>query len=141
MTASMWKRGGAVLAFVSLENELGDIASGIEEEVDEVLREETEKMAESARQTLSGFSMPYSTGDLYDSIKVVEDDRPGYSGYRVIADARSTSGRYDVPYAHMVEYGSVHNQPARPFLTPALEERRQETLDAVNDKLEELADQ
>lgn len=135
MPASLWKRGGAVLAFVSLQNDLDGVVSGIDEEVDEVLREQAEAIASTARSRV-----PVDTGNLRDSIEVVEDDRPGYSGYRVIADARSTSGRYDVPYAHMVEYGSVHNQPARPFLTPALEERRQETLDAVNDKLKELAD-
>ena len=41
-------------------------------------------------------------------------------------------------YAHMVEFGSVHNKPAEPFLVPALEERRDRIVGAVEDALGDL---
>lgn len=132
---SIATRLGAVSMLAVLENDLGNVASGISQEVDEVLREQADKIAASARS-----KVPVGTGNLRDSIEVVEDDRPGYTGYRVVADARSRSGKYEVPYAHMVEYGSVHNQPPQPFLTPALEEHRQETLDAVGEAIEKAAE-
>jgi HK97 gp10 family phage protein len=132
---SIFQRTGAVVAYVTLESELDNIASGISDEVAEVMREKIEEVADAARQ-----AVPRNTGNLADSIEVVESDLRGQRGYRVVADARSTSGKYDVPYAHMVEYGSVHNDPPRPFLGPALDERREEIEKAVDAKLKELAE-
>ena len=132
---SIFQRTGAVVAYVTLNSELNNIASGISDEVAEVMREKIEEVAEAARQ-----AVPRNTGNLADSIEVVESDLRGQRGYRVVADARSTSGKYDVPYAHMVEYGSVHNDPPKPFLGPALDERREEIEKAVDAKLKELAE-
>jgi HK97 gp10 family phage protein len=132
---SIFQRTGAVVAYVTLNSELDNIASGISDEVAEIMREKTEDIANAARQ-----AVPRNTGNLADSIEVVESDLRGQRGYRVVADARSTSGKYDVPYAHMVEYGSVHNDPPRPFLGPALDERREEIEKAVDAKLKELAE-
>jgi HK97 gp10 family phage protein len=132
---SIFQRTGAVVAYVTLNSELDNIASGISDEVAEIMREKTEDIANAARQ-----AVPRNTGNLADSIEVVESDLRGQRGYRVVADARSTSGKYDVPYAHMVEYGSVHNDPPRPFLGPALDERREEIEKAVDATLKELAE-
>ena len=132
---SIFQRTGAVVAYVTLNSELDNIASGISDEVAEVMREKIEEVADAARQ-----AVPRNTGNLADSIEVVESDLRGQRGYRVVADARSTSGKYDVPYAHMVEYGSVHNDPPKPFLGPALDERREEIEKAVDAKLKELAE-
>jgi hypothetical protein len=134
MAASIFKRTGAVVAYVSMKSDLDNIASGIGDEVAEVMREKTEEVANAARQA----APRGPTGNLADSIEVVEADLKGQRGYRVVADARSTSGKYDVPYGHMVEYGSVHNDPPKPFLTPALDERRDEITEAVEAKLKEL---
>jgi len=126
---SVLKSGGAALLFVSLQSELSNIASGINDEVKAVMKDQAEKMASSAKS-----KAPVDSGELRDSIEVYEYERPGISGFRVRAGAKSDRG---VPYAHMVEYGSVHGN-AQPFLLPAMEEHRQETIDAVNDKLDEL---
>jgi HK97 gp10 family phage protein len=132
---SIFGRTGAVVAYVTLNSELDNIASGISDEVAEIMREKVEDVANAARQ-----AVPRNTGNLADSIEVVESDLRGQRGYRVVADARSTSGKYDVPYAHMVEYGSVHNEPPRPFLLPALDERREEIEKAVDAKLRDLVE-
>jgi HK97 gp10 family phage protein len=132
---SIFGRTGAVVAYVTLNSELDNIASGISDEVAEIMREKVEDVANAARQ-----AVPRNTGNLADSIEVVESDLRGQRGYRVVADARSTSGKYDVPYAHMVEYGSVHNEPPRPFLLPALDERREEIEKAVDAKLKDLVE-
>jgi len=134
---SILTRGAAGLAYVSLTSELSNIASGIDDELKEVMREQAEKVADMARQ-----NAPVGSGNLKDSIEVYEYDRPGKVGFRVRAGARSTPSpaRPDgVPYGHMVEYGSVHNAPARPFLIPALEAHREETIKAMNDKIGEMA--
>jgi HK97 gp10 family phage protein len=130
---SIFGRIAAVNAYVTLQSDLDGIASGISDEVDEVLRAKAEEIAEAARQ-----AVPRNTGNLADSIVIEEDTRRGYSGYRVVADARSATGKYNAPYAHMVEYGSVHNDPPRPFLIPALDDRREEIFKSVMDTIEEL---
>jgi HK97 gp10 family phage protein len=136
MPSSIFSRTGAVVAYVTMESELDNIASGISDEVAEVMRNGAEEIATAARAAVPRGA----TGNLADSIEVVESDLKGQRGYRVVADARSTSGKYEVPYGHMVEYGSVHNDPPKPFLTPALDERRDEITRAVEDKLKELAE-
>lgn len=118
---------------VTLYSDLSEIASGIPDDVKEVLKAEAEKVAAQARA-----NAPVDTGELRDSIQVIDYNEPGKVGYRVVADARSATGKYHAPYAHMVEFGSVHNQPARPFLFPALAENKDDIVDAVNDKLGEM---
>lgn len=136
---------------VSLTSDLSDISSGIPDAVREALKESAEKMAEGARSRV-----PVDTGELRDSIEVVPYNEPGFVGYRVVAGATAdqlratkwdrktgtrtyTGGmREGAPYAHWVEYGSVHNVPAHPFLTPQLWEKRDETLDAVSEALENV---
>lgn len=133
--ADLLKRGGAVLAFVSLENELDNVVSGIDDEVVEVLEDKARKMAESAKSKINNI-----TGELADSIEIEVSELKGRVGFRVTADAKDAKG---IPYAHMVEYGtqSMKSDEGYPFMIPTLEEYTQETLDAVNDKLKELADQ
>lgn len=136
---------------VTLYSDLSEIASGIPDDVKEVLKEQAESMVEAAKA-----KAPVDTGELRDSIHVIDYNEPGFVGYRVVADAgakRLKASRWDranqqrvytgglreaAPYAHMVEFGSVHNQPARPFLGPALVEKSDETLKAVQDKLGDL---
>lgn len=138
---------------VQLKSDLSEIASGIPGEVKEALKEQADAMAAAAKA-----AVPVDTGDLRDSIKVVDYNEPGRVGYRIVADAvakplmgsrtnrktgvRTHTGqmREGAPYAHLVEYGSVHNQPARPFLTPQLWEKKDETLDAVAEALGRAAD-
>ena len=121
---------------VTLISDLSDIAHGIGPDVQKAIQDAADKIAEDARSRV-----PVETGRLRDSIKVIEYNEPGRFGYRIVADAEAdpVRGRSDgTPYAHMVEFGSVHNQPARPFLVPALEEGSRDTIDAVNDVLGDL---
>jgi HK97 gp10 family phage protein len=135
---SILTRGASGLAYVSLTSELENIASGIDDELKEVMREQAEKIADTARQLCPG---PGSSGRLRDSIEVYEYERPGKSGFRIRAGAKDDNG---VPYAHMVEYGSVHSpegnrENTQPFMLPAKEAHEAETIKAMNDKIEELA--
>lgn len=121
---------------VTLVSHLNEIASGIPDEVREVLKDQAERVAEAARS-----KAPVETGELRESIHVIDYNEPGFVGYRVVADATAEpiQGRSDgAPYAHMVEYGSVHNKPPRPFLVPALAENEDSILDAVTDRLGEM---
>lgn len=123
---------------VTLMSDLSEISSGLPDSVADALKEQTEKIAQDARQRV-----PVDTGDLRDSIEVIEYNEPGRVGYRVVADARAepVRGRSDgAPYAHLVEFGSVHNKPAQPFLVPALEDAENEVLDAVSGAIQEAAD-
>ena len=120
---------------VVLKSSLGDISSGIPDEVKDAIKEQADEIADAARQ-----KVPVRTGKLRDSIEVIDYNEPGFVGYRIVADARAEGGRYNAPYAHMVEYGSVHNEPARPFMLPALEEGREPTLKAVSDALDNLGE-
>lgn len=73
-------------------------------------------------------------GRLKESIRAVEIDDDWY----VIADARAGDERQGAPYAHMVEFGSVHNAPPHPFLIPALEADRVKALIVVGAVLKSL---
>ena len=132
---------GAMLS-TTLNSRLGQIADDMADEVSDVLKEQAEKIAETARANAPvGTAPDPHPGRLRDSIGVVESKRGAEVGWRVIADARTDK---NVPYAHMVEYGtSASNKrrgstPAQPFLLPAFEQHREETIDAVADVLDDL---
>ena len=121
---------------VTLISDLSDIAHGIGPDVQAAIENAAEKIAEDARA-----KVPKVTGRLHDSIKVIPYNEPGSYGFRIVADAQAdpVRGRSEgAPYAHLVEYGSVHNEPPTPFMVPALEENERSTVDAVNDVLGEL---
>jgi hypothetical protein len=141
---SIFQRTGAVVAYVTLNSELDNIASGISDEVAEVMREKTEEAAAAAKGKLTGYTMPSGSGDLLGSIRVEEANLKGSRGYRVVADDMTQGGRYQVPTGVLVEYGFTHkggkDVAPRPFMTPALDERREEIEKAVDAKLKELVD-
>lgn len=72
--------------------------------------------------------VPVKTGKLRDAIHV---EREGAGEYAVIA------GDTEVFYGHIVEHGGAHT-PARPFLTPAAEETRDEYRAAAKAALKRL---
>ncbi|MFN3232935.1 MAG: HK97-gp10 family putative phage morphogenesis protein [Alphaproteobacteria bacterium] len=92
-----------------------DIRSGVAK----ALREGAEVIAESARERVA--DQTDGTGDLEESIRVVT--APDGLSARVEATA---------PHAAHVEFGTV-DQPAQPFMTPAVEENRQAVVDGVRD--------
>lgn len=136
---------------VALKSDLSEISSGIPDSVKEALKGEADKIAEAAKA-----KAPVDTGRLRDSIHVIDYNEPGFVGYRVVADAGAKqlrASRWDrknkqrvytgglreaFSYAFLVEYGSVHNQPPRPFLVPALREKSDETVKSVEEALGEL---
>ena len=109
---------------VTLVSDLSEIAAGLPLRVEHALEDEVNGIADSARARV-----PVESGNLRDSIETIPYNEPGFIGFRVVA------GEF---YAHMVEFGSVHNKPAEPFLVPALEERRDRIVGAVEDALGDL---
>jgi len=81
------------------------------------LKEGAEAVAEAARDRVR--AQTDGSGELEDSIRVV----PSVDGLSVRVEATA-------PHASYVEYGTV-DQPAQPFLTPAVEENRQAVIDGV----------
>jgi HK97 gp10 family phage protein len=68
-------------------------------------------------------------GRLRDSIRVEDRRDTEDGGWAVSVPAMSEpwSGHpVGMPYAHLVEFGSVHNDPPQPFLIPATEVHREE---------------
>jgi HK97 gp10 family phage protein len=121
---------------VMLKSDFPKIARAIPDEVKDALKDEAEKVASIARS-----KAPLgATGNLRDSIKVIDYNEPGFVGYRVVADARSATGKNNSHYAHFVEHGSVKNEPARPFLVPALEESREPAIKAIAEAIEKAAE-
>jgi HK97 gp10 family phage protein len=72
---------------------------------------------------------PVDEGDLRDAIHMEDTSE----GVYVVAGG----GPEDVFYGHMVEFGTSHSS-ARPFLIPALEERRAEVVATVAAALRSL---
>jgi HK97 gp10 family phage protein len=79
-------------------------------------------------------------GRLRDSIRV-EDRREQGDGWVVTVPAMSEPWEghpSGMPYAHLVEFGSVHNQPPQPFLIPATEVHRESVPALVSASLKGL---
>lgn len=72
--------------------------------------------------------VPVASGKLRDAIHV---ERTGVAEHTVVA------GSTEVFYGHIVEHGGAHT-PARPFMTPALEDSRGEILSMAAGALRSL---
>lgn len=96
---------------------LGKFAAQLDASLDRATRQTAEKIAERAKTRV-----PVKTRRLHDAIHV---EKRGEAEYEVVA------GDETAFYGHIVEHGGAHT-PARPFLTPAIEESR--------DDLPKLAD-
>lgn len=68
--------------------------------------------------------VPVASGDLRDAIHVEQDGD----------DVKVIAGDHRVFYGHLVEFGTSRT-PARPFLIPALESRREAIVDLVDKAL------
>lgn len=96
---------------MSYRSRLPLIAAEMHPRVEEAIDRGTEIIAGSARD-----KVPVDEGDLRDAIHTDE-------GYVIAGDE-------DAFYGHMVEHGTSHTSP-RPFLIPALEEKRAEVVALV----------
>ncbi len=79
-----------------------------------------------------------STGELIDSLGVssVKLDRNGNSNIKIGFREPRKDGKSNAMIANIIEYGK-HNQPARPFLKPAIRSTKQMCLDTMINKIEE----
>ena len=68
--------------------------------------------------------VPVRTGRLKKAITVRKKRKPGYF----------TAGAEGVPYAHLVEFGTV-DWIGRPFLRPAFDNKKAEAIKAIKEKL------
>lgn len=107
----------------NLRSRIPEIRAQLPEKLDATVRIAAEGIEAEAKSRA-----PVGTGALRDSIHT---DKTSDAEYRVVA------GDSDVFYGHIVEHGSV-KQPAQPFLIPALEARRDDTLAAINRTLKGL---
>lgn len=98
-----------------LKSRLPRITVEMQARVTAAVRAGAETVAQEAQSRA-----PVASGDLSRSIHVEQDGD----------DVHVVAGDSDVFYGHLVEFGTVRT-PARPFLVPALEARRDEIVTAV----------
>lgn len=105
-----------------LRSRLPEISVEIHVIVQEALEQGAEEVVLQAKQ-----QVPVNTGRLRDAIHT--DTEP--EGVYVVA------GDDEAWYGHLVEHGTAKTPP-RPFLVPALDERRSEVIDRVRTRLRGL---
>lgn len=93
---------------------------------DQHLEATAEKLAQETVERAQQI-VPVRTGALRDSI---EKEQEGEMRWAVVAG---------MPYAAAVEFGTARGRPARPYLTPAMEEARQKLPDVVAEALRAAA--
>jgi HK97 gp10 family phage protein len=108
---------------MSYKSNIPAISAGLAVKVDAATAAAAKQIAEDAKSRV-----PVLSGRLRDAIHT---ERVGPAAYAVVA------GRGDVFYGHIVEHGGAHT-PARPFLLPALEERRADAIGMISRALEDL---
>lgn len=94
--------------------------------------------------------VPVDSGDLRDNLHVGGYTRltPGYRRVGEYGELKKPIGRgrtagvlvgTKLPYAHLVELGSVHNK-RKPYLKPAVDRKQREIVEAVERKIQEIID-
>jgi HK97 gp10 family phage protein len=96
---------------LSYKSRLPQIAAELAGRMDAVTKTTAEIVEQRAKDRV-----PVATGKLKNAIHI---EREGVGEHMVIA------GDTDAFYGHIVEHGGAHT-PARPFLTPAVEQTRAE---------------
>lgn len=102
----------------TLDSRLPEIAANLQRKVSGAVKQGAQLVADAAAANLVYGPPPHH---LKDDIYV---ERVGAAEYRVLA------GEKDTYYGHVRENGGV-NEPPRPFLVPALEEKTPEVLSLV----------
>lgn len=124
------------MILTKLHSRLEEIADNLAEELDPVVEQAAEMVAQRAQS-----NVPTDTGRLRESIRVIRYDT---CQYNVVADAKAPQAKTSLPYAIFVEYGTEAggrgggNAPAQPFMGPAAENSVDDFLEMVNQKLDEL---
>ena len=110
---------------VRLVNRFPQIILELEPKTSLALGEGADSIAEAAKARV-----PVATGALRDAIHV---EFEGGGDWAVVAGG----GEKNVYYGHMVEFGTRHS-PARPYLIPATEARRDYVASLAKTALESL---
>jgi HK97 gp10 family phage protein len=108
---------------MALKSRIPAIAAEIPLKMDAVAAAAATMISQRAKDRV-----PVASGKLRDAIHV---ERRGVSDYAVVAGDREAF------YGHIVEHGGAHT-PARPFMTPALEDSRDEILAMATGALKAL---
>jgi HK97 gp10 family phage protein len=122
--------------FTKLQSRLDEIADDLAQELDPVVEEAANMVADSAKNRV-----PTETGRLQESIRPIKFDT---CKYNVVADAKAEQAKTALYYGIFVEYGTEAggkgggNAPAQPFMGPAAEEAQDEFEQMVNEKLRDL---
>lgn len=121
------------MILTKIQSRFDEIAEDMAKELDEVMRDGAEVVADLAKQLA-----PADTGELRDSIEVEAWTEPGYYTVQATARAAVTKGRnrgaYYGPY---VEFGT-NDTPMQPFLGPALLAHQEQIMAEVRKKLATL---
>ena len=107
----------------SYKSRIPEIAATLDARIIAAMRTAVEAVEMDAKARV-----PVASGELRDAIHIETEDRNSVS---VVA------GDDNVFYGHFVEHGTSR-VPARPFLVPALEAKREEILASVNAVLKTL---
>ena len=124
------------MILTKLHSRLEEIADNLAEELDPVVEQAAEMVAQRAQS-----NVPTDTGRLRESIRVIRYDT---CQYNVVAEAKAPQAKTSLPYAIFVEYGTEAggrgggNAPAQTFMGPAAEDSVDDFLEMVNQKLDEL---
>lgn len=122
--------------FTKLNSRFEEIADQLAEELDPVVAEAAQLVADRAKQRV-----PTESGRLQQSIRPIKYDT---CQYNVVADAVAPQDKTALPYAIFVEYGTEAggkgggNQSPQPFMGPAGVETLDDFLKMVNDKMGQL---
>lgn len=103
-----------------------------------VLEAGGEVVLDKVKTNLESVVSSNSSGELISSlgISTVKRDRDGNSNIKIgFAEPRS-DGTSNAMIANIIEYGK-HNQPARPFLTPAKKQSKNDCINTMKATFEE----
>jgi len=114
--------------------------------LDELERALLDSLPKQARSAMR-LSLKDAGEFMRDAIAAKAPRKTGFLAEHILVKARtsvrddegdaSVGPSRDAYYAQFVEFGSIHNQPAHPFIRPAFEENKEGWLDVFADKLRE----
>jgi HK97 gp10 family phage protein len=123
---------------VTIKSRIPQIIAELSDKALDAVTDLALEIAEDARERV-----PVDSGQLRDAIhvEVVNDSREGRNQYGTWTKTEQAvsivAGDTDTFYGHIVENGGV-NTPARPFLIPAFEQKKQKLGEIVSEHMEDL---
>ena len=105
---------------------------------EEVLQAGGEVVLAKAKSNLSSVLSGNSSGELLSALGMsgILQDRNGDSNIKIGFSEPRKDGTSNALIANVLEYGK-HNQPPKPFMTPAKKQSKNECINTMINKLEE----